>query len=80
MTVRYANRAGKDMQNLPLEDRERVLNAVDRLAASGVGDIRALGGPLRGRFRLRVGRWRVIFRRDDDIVVLRVLHRREAYR
>ena len=55
MTVRYANRAAKDMQNLPLEDQERVLNAVDRLAASGVGDVRALSGPLRGRFRLRVG-------------------------
>ena len=80
MTVRYANRAAKDMQNLPLEDQERVLNAVDRLAASGVGDVRALSGPLRGRFRLRVGHWRVILRRDGDIVVLRVLHRREAYR
>ena len=68
------------MQNLPVKDRERVLNAVDRFAASGVGDIRALGGPWHGRFRLRVGRWRVIFRQDDGIVVLRVLHRREAYR
>ena len=78
--TRYANRAAKDMRNLPLEDRERVLNAVDRFAASGVGDVRALAGQWRGRFRLRVGRWRVIFRREDDIVVLRVLHRREAYR
>lgn len=80
MTVRYANRAAKDMQNLPLADRERVINAVDRFDESGVGDVRALSGPWRGRFRLRVGSWRVMFRREDDIVVLRVLHRREAYR
>ena len=80
MTVRYANRAEKDLQNLPLEDQRRILDAVDRLAAERVGDVRALGGPLRGQFRLRVGRWRVVFRREVDIVVLRVLHRREAYR
>ena len=80
MTVRYVNRAEKDMQSLPLEDRERVVRAVRRFAASGVGDVRALSAPLGGRFRLRVGHWRVIFQREDGIVVLRVLHRREAYR
>ena len=80
MTARYSNRAEKDLQNLPMEDRRRVANAVDRFATSGGGDVRALGGPLRGQYRLRVGHWRVVFQREDDIFVLRVLHRREAYR
>ena len=80
MTARYTHRAAKDMEDLPLEDRKRVLDAVDRFAASGVGDVRALGGQWRGRFRLRVGNWRVIFRQENDIVVVRVLHWREAYR
>ena len=80
MTARYSNRAEKDLQNLPIEDRRRVANAVDRFATGGGGDIRALGGPLRGQYRLRVGPWRVVFRREDDILVLRVLHRRDAYR
>ena len=80
MTARYTRRAEKDLQNLPFKDRQRVLDAVDRFAASGVGDIRALGGQWRGRYRLRVGNWRVIFRRQDGIVVLGVLNRREAYR
>lgn len=80
MTARYTRRAAKDMEDLPIDDRKRVLDAVDRFAASGVGDMRALGGQWRGRFRLRVGNWRVIFRQENDIVVVRVLHRREAYR
>lgn len=80
MTARYTHRAVKDMEDLSLEDRKRVLDAVDRFAASGVGDVRALGGQWRGRFRLRVGNWRAIFRQENDIVVVRVLHRREAYR
>ena len=80
MTARYTRRAAKDMEDLPIDDRKRVLDAVDRFAASGVGDMRALGGQWRGRFRLRVGNRRVIFRQENDIVVVRVLHRREAYR
>ena len=68
------------MGNLPLKDRQRMLDAVDRFAASGVGDVRPLGGQWRGRFRLRSGNWRAIFRMEDGIVVIRVLHRREAYR
>ena len=80
MTVHYTDRAAKDMENLPLKDRQRVLDAVDRFAASGVGDVRALGGRWCGRFRLRSGTWRVVFRMENGIVVIRVLHRREAYR
>lgn len=59
---------------------KRVVEAVDRFAMSGVGDVRTLTGQWRGRFRLRVGTLRVIFRMDDGISVIRVLHRREAYR
>ena len=80
MTVHYTGRAAKDMGNLPLKDRQRMLDAVDRFAASGVGDVRPLGGQWRGRFRLRSGIWQAIFRMEDGIVVIRVLHRREAYR
>ena len=80
MIVHYTDRAAKDMENLSLKDRRRVLDAVDRFAASGVGDVRALGGRWRGRFRLRSGTWRVVFRMENGIVVIRVLHRREAYR
>ena len=68
------------MENLPLGDRQRMLDALDRFAVSGVGDVRAFGGRWRGRFRLRVGVWRAIFRMENDVVVIRVLHRREAYR
>ena len=34
MTVRYSNRAEKDLQNLPIEYQRRVANAVDRFIAS----------------------------------------------
>ena len=80
MTVHYTNKAYKDLENLAQGDRRRVVEALDRFAESGAGDVRALAGRWRGRFRLRVGSYRAIFRVDDGVVVVRVLHRREAYR
>ena len=41
---RYTNRALKDMESLTPLDQRRVLDAFERFAASGVGDVYALGG------------------------------------
>ena len=63
-------------------DRIRIVAAIDRLAENpGLGT--ALKGDLRGLRRLRVGNYRVLYEvRDDELVVLvvRVAHRRDAYR
>jgi mRNA interferase RelE/StbE len=45
-------------------------------------NIKRLSGPLAGRFRYRIGDWRVIYRVDDDakrVFVLAIAHRREIY-
>jgi len=59
----------------------RVTRAIERFAATGLGDVRRLSGE--DSLRLRVGDWRVIFTHDADrtsIIVLRVLPRGRAYR
>ena len=40
MTVRYTDKAARDLENLPRKDRQRILDALDRFAVSGVGDVR----------------------------------------
>jgi len=58
--------------------RRRIDARLQKLAASGVGDVKRLKG--RHGARLRVGDWRVIFYEEDDtIVVVAVGHRREIY-
>ena len=45
-------------------------------------NIKRLSGPLAGRFRYRLGEWRVIYRIDDrarQVHVLLVAHRSEVY-
>jgi mRNA interferase RelE/StbE len=45
-------------------------------------NIRRLKGPLAGQWRYRVGDWRVIYRVQDDqvVIVLLIVHRSNAYR
>ncbi len=80
--VSWAERAAKDRKALDKATRMRVLDAIDRFALTGHGDIKALQGEP-GSFRLRVGDYRVIFYANvqaNAIVVTKVSHRREAYR
>jgi len=57
------------------------LRAIDRYLGTGAGDVKKLQPPRR-EFRLRVGDYRVLFvsREELAIEVVRVRHRREAYR
>ena len=61
----------------------RILSGAARYAEAGVGDARAMRAGAVANFRLRVGDWRVLFDKDAPngaLVIIRILHRREAYR
>lgn len=80
--VRWRRRAETELNNLPQQTRERVLAAIERLAGTEHGDIIKLRGR-ESEWRLRVGDWRVMLFLDHQnsiMEILRVLHRREAYR
>lgn len=78
-----APRAEREMNAFSRRDREAIIQALDRLIADfGRADVRKLSGR-GGEWRLRVGRWRVIFELDNQrglINVTRVLPRGRAYR
>lgn len=59
----------------------RILLALTRYVETAEGDVRALEGKFTGAHRLRVGNWRVRFRRvrGGTIHVLAVENRGEAY-
>lgn len=81
-SVRIKDSAAKEMGRLPRDVRERLIGAID-----GLGDEPLAGsvlkGALRGLRRLRVGDYRIVYELLDDellVLVVRVAHRREAYR
>lgn len=79
----WSQRALKDADNLDPKTRERILAALDRYATDEHGDVVRLEDVDPPEWRLRVGSWRVRFRRDGKegiLHVLRVLPRDKAYR
>ena len=81
-TYVLATPAQRDMRRLEEVSRQRILQAIRRYTNEGLGDVVKLRGR-QEELRLRVGEYRVRFRRDtanQTIVVLRVQPRREAYR
>lgn len=74
--------AERDLRRLDSQVRERIRQAVYRLADTGQRDVVRLHGQTR-EWRLRVGDWRIRFTEDptgQTIIVLRVEPPGEAYR
>ncbi len=73
----------RDLARLDRRDQIRIVDAVTRYATTERGDVLALAGAKPPELRLRVGAWRVRFRRDaaqGTLFILRVLPRDKAYR
>ena len=63
--------AERQLARLPRREQERIAHAIDELEADPFrGDVRPLRGRHQGRYRKRVGRYRIIFRlrRNERIV------------
>jgi mRNA interferase RelE/StbE len=77
-------RVQKDLDHLDRPVLERIWKAVQALKQNPrPPSARKLRHPAIGEYRLRVGDWRVFYDIDEEnkaIVILRVMHRREAYR
>lgn len=72
--LRYRKTALKALLKLPADARQRIQEALRRLAEDADAvtlDIKALQG--RQGFRLRVGKWRVIYHKDDDAMIILVV-------
>ena len=79
--VEWTKQSRVDLAKLNARDADRVHVADRRLADSDYTDVRQLRGFDPPRFRLRVGGWRVMLEVSPGLIrVLRVVHRREAYR
>ncbi len=79
--ILWSPEARADLRAIDRETALRILHAIDRYLTTGAGDLKKLQPP-RLEFRLRVGDYRVLFlpKQELAIQVLRVLHRKDAYR
>ena len=76
--IEWGEEALDDLKKLPRNLQERIFNAVERLDTSGLGDVKKLKGF--EAYRLRVGKYRVIFKVKGDVIfMVRVLKREDVY-
>jgi mRNA interferase RelE/StbE len=80
--VIFSEEARADVRAIDRETALRLLKALARFLETDAGNVKRLQGFDPPQYRLRVGDWRLLFRKshDDTIEVLRVRNRREAYR
>jgi mRNA interferase RelE/StbE len=79
--IEFKDQAKRDLRAIDRETALDILRGLDRLSATGEGDVKRLQEIDPPEFRLRVGDYRVRFYDlGDSMTVLAVKHRREAYR
>lgn len=82
-SVEFLVSAALDLKRIESLDRAAVESKIAALSRDVPNlDVKRLAGPEK-LWRLRVGRYRVVFRRDlprRTILVLAIAHRKEAYR
>jgi mRNA interferase RelE/StbE len=75
-TIVFSPRAADQLDELPPPAREQVMAALDRYAMTGVGDVKKLSG--REAYRLRTGRYRVVFDEDEVTVLAIEIRKRDT--
>ncbi len=79
--LRFKRSVARDLQQLERRDQERVMAKIEEELVARPEKHPGLKGEYAGLRRLRVGRFRVISAiLDDEVLVLRVGHRKEVYR
>ncbi len=83
-TVEVSPAARRQLRNLDRSVQRRVLRRLEALGMSprppGVVQLTSPAGPL---YRVREGDWRIVYRVEDDkllVLVVRIGHRSEVYR
>ncbi len=77
----FTKRAAKDISGLEPEVKQRIKDALIKYSEDPLSYARKMFDPFLGSYRFRIGDYRVIFDLEgDEIVILRVGHRREIYR
>ena len=67
MEIRYSKSAQKAIAKYDAPTKRRIKDGIDKLLSDPPeGDIKPLQGFSDGRCRLRIGKYRIIFRFDED--------------
>lgn len=77
--IQLKPKALKDLKAIRLSDRKRIVERMNKLTDNLQGDVKKLTSHS-PEYRLRSGKFRILFEiEEQQIVIYRVYHRKEAY-
>lgn len=76
MEIVYSKPAIKAISRMDTPTKQRLKSAIEKLPS---GDVRKMVG-YTNTYRLRVGNLRVLFEMQEDIIILNILPRGDAYK
>lgn len=79
--IRYKQSVAKDLAHLSKPTQRRIMDKIETELTSDPERHPLLKGAYAGLRRLRVGDYRIIYTvLEEDVLILRICHRREVYR
>ncbi len=79
--IKYKKSIERDLGRLDKKEARRILNKIEEDLSERAVSYPVLKGEFAGLRKMRVGDYRVIFTIiDNDILILRIGHRREIYK
>ncbi len=79
--VSYKKSILRDLKKLSKSESRKILNQLEKELSKNPGSYPPLKGPFAGLRRFRVGDYRVIYAiLENEVLVLRIGHRREVYK
>jgi mRNA interferase RelE/StbE len=79
--VLFTDRAKRDLASLEKSTQNKIVNKIKVYSTDPFSHLRKLTVPSLGSYRFRIGDYRVVFDIEkEDIVILRIRHRKDIYR
>ena len=79
--IQYKKSIARDLSSLDKKEARRILDKIEKDLSARAESYPVLKGEFAGLRKMRVGDYRVIFTiLDNDILILRIGHRREIYK
>jgi mRNA interferase RelE/StbE len=79
--IAFKKSVGRDLKKIDKDQADRILRKIEEDLPEKAESFPVLTGKFSGLRKLRIGDYRVIYSiLDDTVLILRISHRREAYR
>ena len=79
--IRYKSSVSRDLKKISKPVVSRIIDKLETTLSQDPYTGKLLTGEFKGLYRLRVGDYRIIYSIfDDSVLILRIAHRKKAYR